>query len=151
MGGSRKAVADRPGNGRRCPPFMDMGMEGQSLGEAAGGDRAYAMVQGLLRHNIMKSMFATHPPMQIDGNLGIAAGMAEMLVQSHADTVELLPALPSAWKDGSVKGLKARGNITVDVDWKDGRVTGYRLTSPSVRSARVRVNGRTETVAVHKP
>ena len=115
------------------------------------GDRAYAMVQGLLRHNIMKSMFATHPPMQIDGNLGIAAGMAEMLVQSHADTVELLPALPSAWKDGSVKGLKARGNITVDVDWKDGRVTGYRLTSPSVRSARVRVNGRTETVAVHKP
>ncbi len=112
------------------------------------GDRAYAMVQGLLRHNIMGSLMATHPPMQIDGNLGIAAGMAEMLVQSHAGVVELLPALPSAWRDGSVKGLKARGNITVDMRWKDGKVTEYRLASPSVRTARVRINGRTEPVDV---
>ncbi len=73
------------------------------------------------------NMLDAHPPFQIDGNFGSVSGIAEMLVQSDETTVWLLPALPAKWKDGSVKGLAARGNITVDITWKDGRISDYTI------------------------
>jgi alpha-L-fucosidase 2 len=97
---------------------------------------------------------------EIDGNLGVMAAIGEMLLQSHEsaagqgmpDTtvVALLPSLPHAWKDGAVKGLKARGNITVDIEWQGGKVVKYRLTSPNPRPVTLRVNGDVQTITPEK-
>jgi hypothetical protein len=91
---------------------------------------------------IYPDLLSAGPPFQIDGNYGAEAGIAEMLIQSHAGYIELLPAIPDAWTpSGSVTGLKARGNFTVDFKWKDGLVTEYRITSPSPAPIKVKVNG----------
>lgn len=112
-------------------------------------DKAYSMVQHYIRYNVLDNLFGNHPPMQMDGTYGMPAGMSEMLLQSHADAIELIPAIPSAWAAaGSVRGIRARGNITVDMEWKDGKVTSYSLTTttPDPAPVTVIVNGERQQV-----
>jgi alpha-L-fucosidase 2 len=118
------------------------------------GNRAYQLFQKFIHPTlatnmnygdgggIYPDMLCAGPPFQIEGNFGATAGIAEMLIQSHAGYIELLPAIPGAWKEGGeVKGLKARGNFTVDFKWSNGVVTRYKITSPDHKAVKVKING----------
>ena len=83
---------------------------------------------------------------QIDADFGNCAAIAEMLLQSHAGEIELLPALPKAWPTGKVTGLRARGGFTVDIEWKNGQVIQWRVASPHSQTVTIRVNGENKRV-----
>lgn len=122
------------------------------------GQRSFKLLKELLKPTlrtdinygagggVYPNLLSAGPPFQIDGNFGATAGIAEMLLQSHDGCIELLPAVPELWKTGSVSGLKARGNFTVSIKWKNGKVIAYKITSPVPRKVKVKVNGQLKEI-----
>jgi alpha-L-fucosidase 2 len=119
------------------------------------GNRTEKLLSMLIQRGA-PNLFCLHAPFQIDGNFGGCAAVPEMLLQSQetikdgAPVLEFLPALPASWHTGKVSGLRARGNFRVDFEWKDGKVTTYRVFSNDRRKVSVRVNGETKVVTTEK-
>lgn len=127
------------------------------------GNRAFKLLREILKPTrrtdinygagggVYPNMLSAGPPFQIDGNFGASAGIAEMLLQSHDGFIDLLPALPDAWKTfGNIKGLKARGNFTIGMTWKDGKVINYTVASPIPVKVKVKANGITREIMSSK-
>lgn len=126
-----------------------MGWKVNLWARAKDGDHAHIILRNALKHStdygtnqyaggIYYNLFDSHSPFQIDGNFGVCAGVAEMLLQSHQDIVEILPALPSAWKSGKVRGLKAIGDFQVDIDWDNNKASKIVITNRQAQPLRIK-------------
>jgi alpha-L-fucosidase 2 len=112
-------------------------------------EKAYDVYSKLIAEKTLENLWATHPPFQVDANLGLVAGVAEMLLQSHEGVIELLPALPEAWaEDGSFHGLVARGNFKVSAEWAEGQLRHLSIKSRSGQHCRLKYPGLS-TAAVY--
>ena len=114
------------------------------------GNHAYMLYQNLLRNGTLDNLWDTHPPFQIDGNFGGTAGVTEMLLQSHAGFIHLLPSLPEAWSEGAVSGLEARGNFMVSLRWQGGELSEVTLLSRQGGRCTLRYKGAEITLNTQK-
>lgn len=131
-----------------------MGWKINLWARALDGDHARTILNNALRHanggsGVFYNLYDSHAPFQIDGNFGACAGIAEMIVQSNSGVIRILPALPSAWKAGSMKGLKTVNDFTVDVDWKAGKATRATITNNQGRTMPVIYEGLKEVKNVY--
>jgi len=130
-----------------------MGWQTNTYSRCLDGDRARKNLSLALRHSgsyviemgnyggCYYNLLDAHSPFQIDGNYGCTSGICEMLLQSYDDIITLIPALPSAWRNGSVSGLKAQGNFVVDETWQEGKITNVTITSNAGQPLRIRYAG----------
>jgi len=124
----------------------------------ADGNRAHKILKGLLAPvgkggSTHSNLFNSHPPFQIDGNFGSTSGITEMLLQSHVRkngiyVIDLLPALPDAWKDGTITGLRARGGFTVDIAWRNGKLAKAVITSEKGGKTYLRTHGKIQSITL---
>jgi alpha-L-fucosidase 2 len=98
----------------------------------------------------LENLFDNHPPFQIDGNFGATAGITEMLLQSHAGEIHLLPALPKAWPKGHIKGIVARGGFEIEMDWNGGQLTKLVVQSRLGNDCHLRLGAQTLTLKTEK-
>ena len=128
-----------------------MGWKINLWARAKDGNHSRTILNNALRHanggaGVFYNLYDSHAPFQIDGNFGACAGMAEMIMQSHSDTIEVLPALPSAWANGTMTGMKAVGNFTVDITWATNKATSVRIVSHKGQPLMVKADGIAKAV-----
>jgi len=100
--------------------------------------------------SIADNLFDEHPPFQIDGNFGYTAAVAELLLQSHEGPLRILPALPPNWKNGSISGIKARGNIEVDIAWENGKLTKLGLLAKEAKTVHLKYGAMETSIELPK-
>jgi len=105
-------------------------------------------IQKFFQISVADNLFDEHPPFQIDGNFGFTAGVAELLMQSHEGFIRVLPTLPDNWKNGSINGIKARGNIEVDIEWKEGKLVKIGLYSPVNVKSKLKYEGQFKDIDI---
>ncbi len=115
------------------------------------GERTYKLLRGLLESCTFVNLWDFHPPFQIDGNFGASAGIAEMLLQSHEEYIRLLPALPEAWKNGSFKGLCARGGFVINAIWENGEIISAEVLSTNGGELKIELpaNGTIKRIVIN--
>ena len=112
------------------------------------GNRAHTIFKGYIKDQAYSQLFAMcNTPLQIDGTMGVTAGITEMLIQSHEGVIDLLPALPDEWSEGKVSGICARGGFELNMEWSDKKISRVELTSKTGNNCRIKAGSRIQVTS----